>query len=71
MKVAFRHLGWFFKENWFKYILGGIALLIVSVFPVIPAKILGLAIDEIAMGTLTNIKFAYYIIGLMIFPITI
>ena len=71
MKVAFRHLGWFFKENWFKYILCGIALLIVSVFPVIPAKILGLAIDEIAMGTLTNIKFAYYIIGLMIFPITI
>lgn len=71
MKKAFIHLGWFFKENWAKYLLCGIALLIVSVFPVIPAKVLGLAIDEIAMGTLTRTKFIYYIIGLMIFPMTI
>lgn len=71
MKKAFLHLGWFFKENWAKYLLCGFALLIVSVFPVIPAKVLGLAIDEIAMGTLTTVKFINYIVGLMIFPITI
>ena len=71
MIKAFKHLSWFFKENWYKYLICGVALLIVSVFPVIPGKILGMAIDELAMGTLTQSKFVQYIIGLMIFPITV
>ena len=57
MIKAFKHLSWFFKENWYKYLICGVALLIVSVFPVIPGKILGMAIDELAMGTLTQSKF--------------
>ena len=64
MIKAFKHLGWFFKENWWRYLICGILLLIVSIFPVIPGKVLGLAIDEIAMGTLTSNKLVYYIIGL-------
>lgn len=68
MIKAFKHLGWFFKENWYRYLFCIILLLIVSIFPVFPAKILGLAIDEIAMGTLTKIKFIYYILGLTIIP---
>ena len=71
MIKAFKHLSWFFKENWYKYLICGVALLIVSVFPVIPGKILGMAIDELAMGTLTQSKFIQYIVGLMIFPITV
>lgn len=71
MIKAFKHLSWFFKENWYKYLICGVALLIVSVFPVIPGKILGMAIDELAMGTLTQSKFVQYIIGLMIFPISV
>lgn len=71
MIKAFKHLGWFFKENWWRYLICGILLLIVSIFPVIPAKVLGLAIDEIAMGTLTSKKLVYYIIGLFFIPLTV
>lgn len=71
MIKAFKHLGWFFKENWWRYLICGILLLIVSIFPVIPAKVLGLAIDEIAMGTLTTVKLVYYIIGLFFIPLTV
>ncbi len=71
MIKAFKHLGWFFKENWWRYLICGILLLIVSIFPVIPAKVLGLAIDEIAMGTLTSNKLVYYIIGLFFIPLTV
>lgn len=71
MIKAFKHLGWFFKENWWRYLICGILLLVVSIFPVIPAKVLGLAIDEIAMGTLTYNKLVYYIIGLFFIPLTV
>ena len=71
MIKAFKHLGWFFKENWWRYLICGILLLIVSIFPVIPGKVLGLAIDEIAMGTLTSNKLVYYIIGLFFIPLTV
>lgn len=69
MKKAFKHLSWFFKENWVKYLLCGIALLIVSILPVVPAKLLGLAIDDIAMGTITIYKFIFYVAGLMFVPV--
>ncbi|MGM9899986.1 MAG: ABC transporter ATP-binding protein [Bacilli bacterium] len=69
MKKAFKHLSWFFKENWVKYLLCGIALLIVSILPVVPAKLLGLAIDDIAMGTITVYKFIFYVAGLMFVPV--
>lgn len=68
MIKAFKHLSWFFKENWYRYLFCIVLLLIVSIFPVFPAKLLGFAIDEIAMGTLTKVKFAYYILGLTIIP---
>ncbi len=71
MIKAFKHLGWFFKENWWRYLICCILLLIVSIFPVIPAKVLGLAIDEISMGTLTSIKLFYYMIGLFFIPLVV
>ncbi len=71
MKQAFKHISWFFKENWAKYLLCAFTLLIVSIFPVIPAKILGLAIDDISMGTISYAKFILYVIGLFIFPMIV
>lgn len=71
MKKAFKHLSWFFKENWIKYLLCGVSLLIVSVLPVVPAKLLGLAIDDIAMGTLTIYRFIFYVSGLLLIPISV
>ena len=70
MKEAFKHIGWFLKLRWRKYLLCAITLLIVSVTPTIPAKILGLAIDEIAMGTITSEKLIWYLLGLFLFPFT-
>ena len=54
MKNAFKHISWFFKQEWKSYVLCLIFLIIVSVVPLIPAKILGMAIDEFSTGTLTK-----------------
>lgn len=71
MIKAFKHLGWFFKDNWWRYLICGLLLLIVSIFPIVPAKVLGLAIDDIAMETLTTPKLIYYIVGLFFIPLVV
>lgn len=53
MKEAFKHLSWFFKREWKTYLICMILLLLVSIIPLIPAKILGMAIDDISMGLIT------------------
>ena len=47
---TFKRLKWFFKRNILSYLCCAIALLFVSVMPVIPTKVLGIAIDDIVMG---------------------
>lgn len=69
MIKAFKRLGWFFKENKFKYLLCCIALLFVSIMPVVPAKLLGMAIDEIAMGTINVYSLVFYLCGLLFVPL--
>lgn len=69
MKETFKNLSWFFKEKWKQYLLCVILLIFVSVTPVIPAKILGLMIDEISMSTLTSHSLILYISGLICFPV--
>lgn len=71
MKKAFSHLKWFFKENWAKYLLCAVSLLIVSILPVVPAKLLGLAIDDIAMDTITLYKLIFYLCGLIFIPTSV
>ncbi|RDI47907.1 ABC transporter ATP-binding protein [Falsibacillus pallidus] len=46
-------LSWFFKENWKRYMVAVILLIIVGVMDVIPPKLVGMAIDDIHMGSLT------------------
>ena len=70
MKEAFKHIGWFFKEQWKKYIFCGILLILVSVIPLIPAKVLGSAIDSFSMGTLTTKSLIIYVSFLIVCPIT-
>ena len=53
MKTAFKNIGWFFKQEWKRYIFAGINLLILAFISVIPAWLLGIAIDEIVSGSLT------------------
>lgn len=62
--LTIKRLKWFFYEKRWKYIICLIVLIFVSVLPVVPAKVLGIAIDDIAMGTITINKIALYFLGI-------
>ena len=68
---TFKRIKWFFKENWVSYLLSALSLLFVSIMPVIPTKILGIAIDDIVMGNVSNSRIYLYIFGLFIIPFVI
>ena len=69
--LTFKRLKWFFKQYIKDYILCFLALLFVSVLPVVPTKVLGIAIDDIVMGNVTPSRIYFYIFGLLIIPIFI
>lgn len=69
MKEAFRHLSWFFKKEYKKYIILAILLLILSITPVLPAKLLGMVIDDIESGNLTVNRLVIFVISLAGIPI--
>ena len=49
-----RKLGWFFKLERKRYIIGILALSLVSVFNLIPPRVIGVVIDRIASRNLTS-----------------
>jgi ATP-binding cassette, subfamily B, multidrug efflux pump len=53
MFSIFKKLSWFFKENWKRYTVAIILLTIVGILDVIPPKLVGNAIDDIHLGTLS------------------
>ena len=69
--LTFKRLKWFFKQNIWMYILCGLALLFVSVMPVIPTKVLGIAIDDIVTGNVNSSRIILYIIGIFVIPVFI
>ena len=69
MKQAFKNLSWFFKQEYKKYIFLAILLIILSVTAIIPAKILGIAIDDIATGSLTLKRLIILVLALALIPI--
>ena len=69
MKNAFKHISWFFKQEWKSYVLCLLFLIFVSIVPLIPAKILGVAIDSFSTGTLTKLSLIIYVLLLFICPI--
>lgn len=71
MRDAFHNMKWFFRERAKDYALCLTALLIVSVVPVFPTKLLGLFIDDISTGALTRDSFLRYVIGLIGLPFVI
>ena len=68
---TFKRIKWFFKENWISYLISALSLLFVSILPVIPTKILGIAIDDIVMGNVTKSRIILYIMGLFLIPLII
>lgn len=54
-------LKWFFKDYWKRYTIAIVLLTIANVLEVVPPWILGVAIDDIAMGTMTSESIQNYI----------
>lgn len=50
----FIKLKWFFKENWKSYTVAIISLMTVALLQLIPPRIIGIVIDEIAAGIITS-----------------
>lgn len=69
MKKAFKNISWFFKQEKRAYLICLILLIIISVVPLIPAKILGMAIDSFSTGTLTIKLLIIYILLLIGCPV--
>ncbi|RLQ97341.1 ABC transporter ATP-binding protein [Falsibacillus albus] len=63
-------LSWFFKENWKRYTIAVVLLTIVGVFDVLPPKLVGMAIDDIHLGTLTLGGIYKYILYLTAIAVT-
>ena len=61
MFSVFKKLGWFFKEHWVRYTVAIILLNVVNVLEVLPPMIVGMAIDNIGMGTMTTDTLMTYI----------
>lgn len=53
MFSVFTKLDWFFKENRKRYTVAILLLIVSSIMEVLPPKIIGIAIDEMYLGTLT------------------
>ncbi|MER2041151.1 MAG: ABC transporter transmembrane domain-containing protein [Desemzia incerta] len=49
----FKKLGWFFKQEKKAYISGVIALFVVSIIALLPPRIIGIIVDQIASQTIT------------------
>ncbi|HBZ82697.1 MULTISPECIES: ABC transporter ATP-binding protein [Brevibacillus] len=47
-------LDWFFKEHWKRYTAAILLLILGGILEIIPPKIIGVAIDEMQLGTLTG-----------------
>ena len=61
-----RKLGWFLKLEKRRYIIGILALSLVSVFNLIPPKVIGNIVDKIEAGNLTNNQLFINIIYLVL-----
>ncbi|HDX9590075.1 TPA: ATP-binding cassette domain-containing protein [Bacillus pseudomycoides] len=61
MFSVLQKLTWFFKTHWKRYSIAIVCLLFVNVIEVIPPRLIGLAIDDIKAGDLTNIGIMKYV----------
>jgi ATP-binding cassette, subfamily B, multidrug efflux pump len=62
-------LSWFFKENWKRYSVAISLLIFVGILDVLPPKIVGMAIDAIQLGSMSQALIMKYIGGLMLITV--
>ena len=65
----FRQLSWFFKEQWREYLGGVIALILVAICNVIPARVIGNVVDAISDHRVTSGWLAFWV-GVMLIAAT-
>ncbi|HEY2420355.1 MAG TPA: ABC transporter transmembrane domain-containing protein [Neobacillus sp.] len=61
MFSVLRKLSWFFKENWQRYAIAIGLLIIVGILDVLPPKLIGMAIDDIHTGVISEHKIFRYL----------
>jgi ATP-binding cassette subfamily B protein len=69
MKNVFSKIRWFIREEWRTYVLMLFLLLTISFILLLPAKVLGLAIDTIVSGGITASSLTYLVGALALLPI--
>ncbi|WP_226087103.1 ABC transporter ATP-binding protein [Mesobacillus sp. S13] len=62
-------LSWFFKENWKRYSVAISLLIFVGILDVLPPRIVGMAIDAIQLGSMSQALIFKYIGGLMLITV--
>ena len=70
MFSVLKKLSWFFKEYWKRYIIAVSLLILVGILDVLPPKLIGMAIDDIHLGEISNgkiVKYVGYLILIMVF----
>jgi ATP-binding cassette, subfamily B, multidrug efflux pump len=70
MFSVLKKLNWFFKENWRRYALAIALLIIVGLLDVLPPKLIGMAIDDIHTGLMSNHKILQYLGFLLIIMVS-
>ncbi len=68
---VFSRLGWFFKEQWRRYLIAISLLMMVALLTVIPPKVVGWVVDGIAKGSLDNDTLMCYLAGLFVLGLLI
>jgi len=62
-------LSWFFRENWKRYTVAITLLVLIGFVDVIPPKLVGMVIDDIHLGTISEAKILQYL--LVFFVLTV
>jgi len=68
MKNIYAKIKWFIKEEWKLYVIMLIMLLSISTISLLPARVLGDAIDTIVSGELTTASLGMLVGGLVLLP---
>ena len=64
-----KKIGWFLKEEWKIYVGMFLLLLFIALIALLPAKVLGMAIDTIVSGGITPQSLLFLLGGLILLPI--
>lgn len=70
MKNIFSKIGWFVKEQWKTYVVMFILLVSIASISLLPAYVLGMAIDTIVSGELTELTLFWLVFFLALLPTT-